>query len=242
MENNEWRFHVPVELHGAFGGAFGGVVAATTLVAARSAVGGRTPIALDCRFLRGLAAGDAIAKPAVLHTGRSLAVVSVDLFDERDRLCTRATISLVDQAVLHDFTADGSAAGDWIDHADATPWPALAPIVTTIDSRIVGQDASGIATAIRVPWDDPGHSAEAACMAADMSVGPPVGSAVPKGVSAPNPDISLRFCGDVTTPIIVGVCRMDRAGGGVAATRIEVYSDDALVANGISTTLLLPPR
>jgi uncharacterized protein (TIGR00369 family) len=243
-DNNAWRFHVPRELHGAFGGAFGGVVAACALVAARSVAPGRTPNALDCRFVRGLRAGGATATAEVLHSGRTLSTIAIDLRDEEERLCTRATISLVDPTFLSDFDYDGPASGDpWVDHSDATPWPALAPIVETIDSRIVGTDNRGIATAIKIPWDvDRGSSAEAACMAADMSVGPPVGSAVPKGVGTPNPDLSLRFCGKVTTPIVIGVGRLDRAYGGVAATRIEVYSDEKLVANGVSTSLLLPAQ
>ena len=34
-EDGSWRFELGRELHGAFGGAFGGVVAATTVMAAR---------------------------------------------------------------------------------------------------------------------------------------------------------------------------------------------------------------
>ncbi|MEX2395288.1 MAG: acyl-CoA thioesterase domain-containing protein, partial [Actinomycetota bacterium] len=218
LENNAWRFHVPRELHGAFGGAFGGVVAAATIVTARSVAEGRTPNALDCRFVRGLRAGDATATATVINSGRTLSTVSVDLADEEGKLCTRATVSLVDPAVLYDHRTSNAVAGDWMPHADAAKWPAVAPIVEAIDSRIVGEDERGIATAVRVPWDvDPSTSAEAACIAADMSVGPPVGGAVPRGVSSPNPDISLRFCGEVTTDILVGACRIDRAFGGIAA-------------------------
>ncbi len=237
-----WEFTIPRELHGAFGGAFGGVVAACQLIAARSVAPGRTPNALDARFIRGLRAGRVTAATTVLHAGRTLSNVIVDVSDEQDRLCARATISLVDAGALDRFTTDGVGPANWKSHNDASPWPAVAPIVETIDPRVVGHDERGIATAIRVPWDDEGHSAEAASMAADMSVGPPVGAAVPRGVGTPNPDLSLRFCGEVTTPIVVGIGRLDRAYGGVAATRIEVYSADALVANGISTSLLLPAR
>lgn len=241
QENNQWTFHIPVELHGAFGGAFGGVVAACTLVAARTAAPGRKPNAIDCRFMRGLSAGGAFTRASVLHSGRTLSTVAVDLFDDKEKLCTRSTVSLVDAAALHDFELDHAAPTGWIAHEDATAWPAVAPIVTALDSRIVGNDEGGIATALRIPWDvDADSSPEAACMAGDMSVGPPVGGAVPSGVRTPNPDLSLRFCGEVTSQIVIGACRLDRAHAGVAATSIEVYSDGALVANGVSSSLLLP--
>lgn len=55
-------FDIPRSLHGAVGGAFGGVVAATSIVAARRQPPGRVPLALDCRFLRGLPAGPALAR------------------------------------------------------------------------------------------------------------------------------------------------------------------------------------
>ncbi len=241
-ENADWRFHIPTELHGAFGGAFGGVVASCTLVAARSAAPGRTPNALDIRFVRSLVAGDAFARTTVLHSGRSLTNVSVDLTDGAGKLCARSTISLVDPAVLDPYDSSTVGPGPWMTHDEATPFPEVAPIVSVIDPRMVGHDDRGFATAVRIPWDDDGYSAEAACMAGDMAVGPPLGSGAPKGVGTPNPDIALRFCGHVTSPALVGVGRWLRSSNGVAAVGIEVWSDDALIAIGISTALLLPAK
>jgi acyl-coenzyme A thioesterase PaaI-like protein len=238
-----WRFEVPVELHGAFGGAFGGIVAACTLITARSVAVGRVPNALDIRFVRGLPAGGAVARASVLHSGRSLSTISVDLHDERERLCARATISLVDRDVLGSVVRPGPEPGDWKDHGSAAQWPPVAPIVTAIDSRIIGNDERGIATAMKVPWDVAVESsAETACMAADMAVGPPLGALASDGVSTPNPDLSLRFCGEVTSPIVVGVGRLDRAVGGVAAVGVEVWSEGSLVATGVSTALMIPLR
>lgn len=77
-------------------------------------------------------------------------------------------------------------------------------------------------------------------MAADMAVGPPLGTLTGEGASTPNPDLSLRFCGFVTTPIVVGVGRLDRASGGVAAVGVEVWSAGELVATGVSTALMIP--
>jgi acyl-coenzyme A thioesterase PaaI-like protein len=241
-ENNDWRFHIPTELHGAFGGAFGGVVASATLVAARSAASGRTPNAIDCRFLRGLKAGDATAAVTVLHSGRSLTNVVVDLSGEDGRLCARSAISLVDSDVLDGFERTNAEPGAWTAHDDATPFPAVAPIVTVIDPRMVGHDESAYATSVRIPWDDAGHDAEAACMAGDMAVGAPLGAGAPRGVGTPNPDISLRFCGSTTTSEVVGVSRWESSASGVAAVSIEAWSGTSLIAIGISTALLLPAR
>ncbi len=236
-----WRFDVPRELHGAFGGAFGGICAACTLVAARSAAPDRVPNALDCRFVRGLAVGTATATVTVLHSGRSLSTVAVDLTDEGGRLCTRSTISLVDPGRLVPIERPAREPSAWKAHSDASPWPAIAPIVSTIDSRLVGSDEHGVATAMKIPWDVTRESsAESASMAADMAVGPPLGTLAGEGASTPNPDLSLRFCGDVTEALIVGVGRLERAGGGIAAVHVEVWSAGSLVAIGISTGLMIP--
>jgi acyl-coenzyme A thioesterase PaaI-like protein len=187
-----------------------------------------------------LPAGEAVARTNVLHSGRSLSTISVDLSDDKDRLCARSTISLVSTDALVAVGRPGPRPGSWKSHNEATPWPAIAPIVSTIDSRLVGNDDRGLATAMKVPWDiGSDSSAESASMAADMAVGPPLG-ALTSEASTPNPDISLRFCGEVTAPIVVGVGRLARAAGGVAAVNVEVWSADELVATGVSTALMIP--
>ena len=120
-------------------------------------------------------------------------------------------------------------------------WPAVAPIVATIDCRLVGNDELGYATAMKIPWDvSVESSAESACMAADMAVGPPLGALTSDGASTPNPDLSLRFIGPVTSEVVVGLGRLDRAAGGVAAVTVSVWSEGLLVATGISTALMIP--
>ena len=237
-----WRYRIGPELHGAFGGVFGGFLAAVCIHTARSAAPGRTPNALDCRFVRGLRKPGATVTATVLHSGRSLSNVSVDLTDDDGKLCTRATVSLVDANLLQPVEIAGPTHGEWQRHEDVKPWPPVAPIVTAIDSRILGTDERGIATGVRIPWDPSADtSAEAAAVAADMAVGPPLGGAMSEAkVSTPNPDISMRFCGEVKAPIVVGVGRLDRAHGGVAAIHLEVWSDDEIVAIGESTALMLP--
>ncbi|MEX0874544.1 MAG: acyl-CoA thioesterase domain-containing protein [Actinomycetota bacterium] len=237
-----WRFHIGHELHGAFGGAFGGFLAAACVFTARSVAPGRVPNALDCRFVRGLREPGATVTATVLHSGRSLTNVSLDLVDDDDKLCTRATVSLVDRDVLATFERSGPPPGDWKSHEEASRWPALAPIVTAIDSRIVGEDdRHGVATAVHIPWDGSDTPAEAACIPADMAVGPPVGGVTAgEKILSPNPDLSMRFCGEVTTPTVIGTGRLERASGGVAAVRVGVWSAGRLVALGMTTHLLLP--
>lgn len=241
ITDGDWRFSIGRELHGAFGGAFGGVLAACVLVVSRDVAPGRVPAAIDCRFLRALPAGSAHARGTLLHSGRSLSCVSVDLLDERDRLATGATVSLVDRDALSAASRPGPhPPAAWTPFDDARPWPAVAPIVETFGARSVGSGDWGIASALRVPWDDADASAEAACLAGDLCVGPPVAVTLSgEPVSHPNPDLSLRFCGEVTTPVVVGVGRTERAGGGVAAVDITVWSGTELVAVGSSISLLL---
>jgi len=246
--DSEWRFHIGRELHGAFGGAFGGVLAATSLVASRPLAPGRAPAALHCHFLRGLKAGRARVVPVLIHAGRSLSCVSVDIFDERDKLATRATVSFVEPQALAPLDHAGAAdpPPTWLTYADGKPWPKppppiTVPILDTFGPRMVGNDDRGVATAVRVLWDEPSTSAEAACLAADMCVGPPVGGAfLGKMIPHPNPDLSLRFAAHVPTPtVVIGAGRLERISAGLATVHIEVWAAAALLAIGVSSSMLL---
>jgi acyl-coenzyme A thioesterase PaaI-like protein len=241
LSEDACAFHIGTDLHGAFGGVFGGLLAAACLQTARRAAPGRVPNALDCRFVRGLRRPDATASATVLHAGRSLTNVSVDLVDPDGKLCTRSTVSLVEPSALQPVQRPSPAHEPWMEHADAKPWPPVAPIVAALDSRFVSDDADGDPIAVVVPWDELTWPAESACIALDMAVGPPAGRAgAGQNVGTPNPDLSCRFAGDVTSKILVGVGRLLRADGGVAAIALEAWSDDQLVANGISTALMVP--
>ena len=88
-KDGTWRFEIPRELHGAFGGAFGGVLAAAAIMAARATAVGRHPAALDIRFLRGLPPGAVTATPHVLHAGRTLACVCIDMSTDDGRWTLR---------------------------------------------------------------------------------------------------------------------------------------------------------
>jgi hypothetical protein len=249
LENGSWRFEVGRERHGGFGGAFGGLIAACTVSVARSTAQGRVPISLDTRFLRGLPAGKAQLVPTILHAGRSLVCVTVDVFDSRERLATRSTVYLVDPLALRAVDHPGEAgsppgARPW---AEGSPWRnppgSEVPILATFQPRAVGRADRGRGTALRVPWDEPGAAAEAACLAADMCVGPPVAGAFRGQLKpAPNPDLSLRFASQALGPEVVGWGLLESIDGGVATVRIEVRSGHELLAVGVSCSLLLASR
>ena len=237
-----WTFELGRDLHGAFGGAFGGVVAAAAVMTTRPLAPGRLPTALDIRFLRSLPAGTAAATPAVLHSGRTLSCVSVDLCQADGRLAARATVSLVEPAALSPLTKDGEHR-PLPSYEDGRAWPPVgAPIIETLAPRTVPWDGGGVATAMRVPWDDGDSdtSAEAACLPADLCVGPPVAFGLSgEGVAHPNPDLSLRFAGPVPGREVIGVGRLERVHAGLATVAIDVWAAGALVAVGVSTSTLL---
>ena len=242
-DDGSWRFQIGRELHGAFGGAFGGVVAAAAVMTARSVADGRRPAALDIRFLRSLPAGAAIATPTVLHAGRTLACVSVDIKTEDERLAARATVSLVADDALAPVNGDEDRR-PLPSYDEGRSWPRIgAPIIEALDPRTVPWSDRGEAVALQVPWEDVQQtSAEAACLPGDMCVGPPVVFApVAAGLAHPNPDLSLRFAAPITSLDVIGVGRLERVQGGLATVGIEVWSDGGLVAAGVSTSTLLRP-
>lgn len=243
-EDGAWRFSIGRELHGAFGGAFGGVVAAAALMTARSVADGRRPAALDIRFLRSLPAGAAVARPTVLHAGRTLACVSVDITTEDERLAARATVSLVTEDALASVSADDDQR-QLPRYDDGRSWPRIgAPIIETLDPRTVPWADRGEAVALRVPWDNVEQtSAESACLPGDMCVGPPVVFAPEAaGLAHPNPDLSLRFAAPITSQDVIGVGRLERVHCGLATVAIEVWSDGGLAAVGVSTSTLLAAK
>ena len=219
-------FELGRELHGAFGGAFGGVLAAAVLFAARSAAPELLPAGLDCRFLRSLPAGTARAEVTTVHAGRTVTCVRVDLHDERDRLATTGTVSFVDPGALRplDVTpAPVRAPARW--QPWRTPPGVTAPIIDVLRPRVGSVEPGVIATEVDVPWDDPGgtYSAEAACIAADLSVGPPVAAACAGTWSPhPNPDLSLRFTPALTGGKVTSVARVAAVAAGLASVAVDL--------------------
>ena len=234
----------PRTFHGAFGGAFGGLVAAGLVHVARASAPERVPVGVDCHFVRGLPAGDAKATSTVVHAGRSLTCVRVDLHDERERLATTATVSLADPAALHPLDVAGPSfaePAEW--RSWGTPPGVDIPIVTTLAPRLAVLPDGAIASLVRVPWEDPdgAYSAESACVAADFCVGPPVATACQgTWLPHPNPDISLRFTAlPAAGAEVVGIGRVVRIAAGLVVVGIEVSASGEVFAAGAATSMVL---
>lgn len=239
------RFGVESRLHGAFGGAFGGAVAACVVRAARTVAPERRPASLDVRFLRSLPAGAALVRATVAHAGRSLTTVNVDVLDATSRLAARATVGLVAAQALYPLDHPPAHALPPVQaYEDGSDWRAPngveIPIVTTLRPRVLGAGPWGVATGLRVPWTGRDADAEAACLGADMCVGPPVAAACAgTWIPHPNPDLSLRFVGDLPERDLVAIGMLERIDAGLAAVRIAVWSAGAVVAVGVSSSMLL---
>lgn len=248
QSNGEWQFDLPEELNGAFGGTNGGALAAICVFTARSVAPGRVPISIDARFIRSFRPGLARVVPTVLNEGRTLSSVSVDVFTQEGKLATRGTVSLVLPAALAEIDRDSDRAAptNLSNFADGRLWRqpkghSGIPLIDTFSPRQMGSSEDGIATGTRIIWNDPHATAEAACIAADISVGPPVAAAL-KGLplAMPNPDIALRFSGaGISGDHLVANCRLEGVTGGVATTSLEVWSATTLIAIGVSSTTCL---
>ena len=97
-----WRARTPEHLQGAYGGTFGGLLAALAVGSAAGVEPGRVPFSLDAQFLRGLRGEEAEIRCEIVRSGRSLTAVAVSILDG-DSLATRATVMLADVGVLDDW-------------------------------------------------------------------------------------------------------------------------------------------
>lgn len=244
QDGEDIRLDFGHHLNGAFGGTFGGAVAAGCVLAARRAAARLVPASLDVRFMRGLTS-PARLWTTVLHRGRSLATVSVDVTDENGSPCARATVGLIAPASLEPIDNPGGATPPpACDYADGSDWSAPKgveiPILATLRPRVLGSGAWGVATGITTPWTGTDNSAEAVCLAADICVGPPVAAiCAGRWIPHPNPDLSLRFVGVAERGDLVAVGRAERTKAGLAAVSVQVFVAGTLVGIGVSTSMLL---
>ena len=221
------------ELHGAFGGVFGGVLSAAVVLAARPAAPDRVVAGVDCRFLRSVPAGRARATVTPVHAGRTVSCVRVDLRDDRDRMTTTGTVTFVDPIALRPLSVDPCMEPPPQWRPWRTPAGVVAPIVDLLRPEVGAMASGAIATRLDVPWE--GHRAEAACVAADLSVGPPVAAACTGTWSPhPNPDLSLRFTATADGVTVTSVARLAAVTGGVAAVAMDVG-----FAVGVATSIVL---
>ncbi len=248
IDEASWRLHMPRAIHGAFGGVTGGALAAAAVAIGRFAAPGRIAVSLDMHFLRGLASEEATAAVDVLSSGRSLTVVRVELSDEQERRTTVARVAFAEPTALEPIDTDPPASQLGPPSPDvgesAKPWRpprgVEVPIIDTAQPR-AARVGNGIATLVTVPWDLDADGAEGACLAADLSVGPPVDAVLAKGrwVPHPNPDLSIRFAGPITSSELVAVAACRRVSRGAATVESEVWDGTEFVASAISTSLFI---
>ncbi len=250
FRDDAWHLQLPVDIHGAFGGVTGGALAAAAIALGRAVEPDRVAAGIDIHFLRGLSTTEATVNITTLSSGRSLTIVRAEFSDASGKPTTEARVAFAAPETLrtdiHTTDRDTGLLGPPPSDlsADAKPWRkpegVEVPIIDTARPRAARVGGS-IATLVTIPWDASGDGSEGACLAADLSVGPPVDAAIPKGswVPHPNPDLSLRFSGPVTNEDLVAVAVCREISGGLATVETEVWQDQSLVAKGISTSLLL---
>lgn len=239
-----WRARTPEHLQGAYGGTFGGLLAALAVGSAAGVEPGRVPFSLDAQFLRGLRGEEAEIRCEIVRSGRSLTAVAVSILDG-DSLATRATVMLADVGVLDDWDlvpdhpAPPAGGKRW-----GHPPGQTVGIIETLKPAARRTDEGAIATTITVPWEAPDAPAVAACFSADVATGPPVEAAFEGGWRPhPNPDLSLRFLPRrLTTSELVGVGRLDGVASGVAVIDLDVWCGPDRIAQGTATSLISPPK
>ncbi len=246
--NGNWHFDLAEEMNGGFGGTNGGCLAAICVFAARDLAPDRLPIGVDARFIRGFRPGPATVVPTVLNAGRTLTTVCVDVRTDEGKLATRGTVSLVAREALAHLSAETETTPPkgLRDYGEGKPWRHPSekyriPLIDTFSPAYLGRVDGAMATASKIIWDGADAGAEAACIAADISVGPPVARHLGRQqLAIPNPDLSLRFTGsEPAADHLVSLCRLDSLDGGLASTSLQVWSGECLIATGISTTTVL---
>lgn len=242
-----WSFELDQRYNGAFGGTNGGVLSAISIHAARLTTQ-RRPASIDSRYIRGFRPGMARVVTTTINQGRTLSIIAIDIFDTDDRLCTHSVATLVEQSAL---AAEVQMVSGVLPETDLTSWedgklwrqpPGVnIPLIDTFEPRSLGGKNQQTTTATKLLWREDHTEAEAACIAADISVGPPVARAVKGAASTPNPDLSLRFCGTSEPEgYLIASCELLAIVNGLASTSVSVWNRRELLAVGVSSTTCLP--
>jgi len=246
QRNGCWTFELGERFNGAFGGTNGGVAAAVSLHAALGERHELMPAAIDCHFLKGCRPGMVTVITRLLSEGRTLTVIATETLDHTGSLCTTALVTLVNPDRLEQAVRTQPAIFVPADHStEPLPWQHpkghRIPLIDTFAPEIVASSDDSTTTRIHPGFDVRVATAEAVCIAADISVGPPVGRAVRGRASLPNPNLALRFSGArFAGSHLQSNCRLVQIEAGLACTEIRVGSDEILLGTGTSMTTCLP--
>jgi acyl-coenzyme A thioesterase PaaI-like protein len=255
--NAGWRFEFGEHLESNWGAVYGGAVAAGALSLARCATPDRSPSSMHIQMVRSIPSGDAFGSAEVRHAGRTVATVEVDLFDGRNKLAAIALITMVTPTAVAAGHRDTTARPFAVQTAPFDPPPPRAPMQRSLqtlrekdgvplrgfdDQRLNVDGTPSQIGRITVPFDRLDITGpETACLAADAIVAAPVlQSFVPASLVGPNPDLSLRFTDAAATPVVETSGIMLSVQHGTATTAIEVQAGGHQLAQGLSTSLLLP--
>ncbi|MBI2169670.1 MAG: thioesterase family protein [Actinobacteria bacterium] len=143
-EDGSWHFELGKDVHGAFGGVFGGAVAAACVTAARPAAPGRRSFSLHVTFVRALATPTCDARVEVVNAGRTITTVAVDLHDADAKLAARSTVTFAaPEALSPQDHAGRVGVPEFAPVADGTPIRMAGagnpPIVEVMEPRMVGR-------------------------------------------------------------------------------------------------------
>jgi acyl-coenzyme A thioesterase PaaI-like protein len=253
-DGDDWAFDFGEHLESNWGAVYGGALAAGILAVARAVAPARSPRSLHIQIVRSVPRGIAHVIANVLHAGRTVTTVQVDLRDKRSKLAVSALVTLVspgEVAADHHDTAAGPLAVEQIPLIPEAWTPPVAERLGMIGTGFfVDNQQPGIGgrrpvgLSLTVPWEDLAVTGpEAACLAADAAVGGPLTQAFGfDGVAGPNADLSLRFTTAHATRVISGIASMLSLQHGTATVGIEVQAGDQQLAHGLATSLLLPPK
>lgn len=260
-EGDEWCFDFGQHLESNWGAVYGGALAAGTLAVARSVAPDRSPRSLHLQIVRSVPRGRAVATTRMRHTGRTVATVEVDLFDERRKLAATALLTMVTPgalsaqrhltaAVPFDMTPDPVANDEFADapickSLNLTPRRNGQVVRLSVENRPPNADGSlPNACPCTIPWENlQATGPESACLVADASVGGPmVNSTLPPDHLGPNPDLTLRFTTAPATRVITAAGTILSVQHGTTTIGIEVQAGDHQLAHGLATSLLIPPR
>lgn len=245
VDDQNWHFDLGGHLNSVWGGVHGGAVAAATLVAARGAAESRSPMSLDIRLLRYVLAGPAQAASRVVHRGRTLTTVQVELTDEGARTTAVALATFVERSALAtDIAREPEArslAGDVNRSDDEHLTKSGIVQLLDVDETYVPGGHGWDATPITVPWEvrlDTGP--EAVCMAADLVQGGAAYRAVEgHGLATPNVDLSLRFTGADPDETLVGYAQALGWGAGALAVQTVTWSGKRALGHSLSSCVLM---
>lgn len=263
VDGGGWVFDLGEHLESNWGAVYGGATSAALVAVARAAAPDRSPRSLHVQLLRSVPRGLARASAEVLHAGRIVAAVQVELRDQADKLAVVGLVTMVTPealaAELHDTSTEPF-------HRKVRPAQLMAgftaPIQQTLDMLSDLQDDGSFVASfadnrppcldgtpppvghITLPWGDLEHTGpEAACLSADAMTAPPIlYSYIPNDVIGPNVDLSLRFTTASATREVLSAGTMLSVHSGAVTVGIEVQAGDSQLARGLATSLLLARR